>query len=152
MTKKIVFIDMDGVLVDLEASINNMRKSHRSYENIDGDMIHGVFRDAPMMKGCKEGIQRLIHSNRFELFIASTTPWNHPEAAADKLWWLQKHFGDVFKKRVFFTHRKDLLVGDYLIDDRKANGASDFKGTFIHFKTENNDEWNDIVAYLLKQK
>ena len=28
---------------------------------------------------------------------------------------------------MFVTHRKDLLMGDYLIDDRLKNGAGDFK-------------------------
>ena len=32
---------------------------------------------------------------------------------------------------MFITHRKDLLIGDYLIDDRLANGAKDFKGKLL---------------------
>ena len=34
---------------------------------------------------------------------------------------------------MIITHRKDLLIGDYLIDDRTANGAGNFKGTNLHF-------------------
>ena len=37
-------------------------------------------------------------------------------------------------KRIFLTHRKDLLMGDILIDDRTANGAGEFKGKLILFK------------------
>ena len=34
---------------------------------------------------------------------------------------------------MIITHRKDLLIGDYLIDDRLANGAKDFKGKLLRF-------------------
>ena len=34
---------------------------------------------------------------------------------------------------MYTTHRKDLLIGDYLIEDRLANGAKDFKGELINF-------------------
>jgi len=47
--------------------------------------------------------------------------------------WIERHFGDLFKNKMIITHRKDLLHGDYLIDDREANGAKDFKGELISF-------------------
>jgi 5'(3')-deoxyribonucleotidase len=57
---------------------------------------------------------------------------------------------------MFITHRKDLLIGDYLIDDRLANGAESFKGELIHFgkdyKTfEPNPfpTWESVLKYLL---
>jgi len=149
MNKKIIFIDMDGVLVDLQSNIDNLRLINKEYTLLDGDMIPNVFRDPPCITYCKEAIGKLIKCNKYELFIASTSPFNNPQACSDKLYWLQEHFGDVFKKRVFFTHRKDLLIGDYLIDDRTSNGAGDFKGEFIHFNTEKFRGWKEVVNYLL---
>ena len=29
------------------------------------------------------------------------------------------------------------MIGDYLIDDRKFNGASEFRGDWIHFEVRN---------------
>jgi 5'(3')-deoxyribonucleotidase len=57
---------------------------------------------------------------------------------------------------MMITHRKDLLLGDYLIDDRLKNGASDFTGELLSFgwayeKNEWNAyrTWEDILKKLL---
>jgi len=70
--------------------------------------------------------------------------------------WIEKYFGQLFKKKMIITHRKDLLIGDYLIDDRLANGAKDFKGKLLRFgydyekKTWNEyRDWDSIIKYLL---
>ena len=39
-------------------------------------------------------------------------------------------------------------MGDYLIDDRIANGAGDFKGTHIHFGTAQFANWESVLNYL----
>ena len=73
---------------------------------------------------------------------------------------LRYHFGTMFHKKMFITHRKDLLVGDYLIDDRTKNGYNDiigdFKGEHLHFgwswETETWNKfhsWDTILDYLL---
>ena len=58
---------------------------------------------------------------------------------------------------MFITHRKDLLMGDYLIDDRLKNGAGDFKGKLLRFgydwendnKPNEYPDWDSILDYLL---
>lgn len=45
-------------------------------------------------------------------------------------------FDDVFHKKMIITHRKDLVEGDYLIDDRGKNGTSEFKGEWKIFGWE----------------
>jgi 5'-nucleotidase len=49
---------------------------------------------------------------------------------------------------VIFSHNKHLNQGDYLIDDRKANGAGDFKGMHIHFGTDEFPDWAAVLKYL----
>jgi hypothetical protein len=39
-------------------------------------------------------------------------------------------------------------MGDILIDDRLVNGAKDFKGEFIHFRSERFPDWATTVKYL----
>ena len=49
---------------------------------------------------------------------------------------------------MIITHRKDLLLGDYLIDDREANGAKHFKGELISFGwAYEKDEWNEYPTW-----
>ena len=72
-------------------------------------------------------------TEHFDVYILSTAPWNNPSAWSDILLWVQKHLGDIAYKRLILSSNKNLNAGDYLIDDRTANGASDFKGEHIHF-------------------
>jgi len=57
---------------------------------------------------------------------------------------------------MFITHRKDLLLGDYLIDDRTKNGAGEFSGELLQFgvnwetgKEGQFPNWQSILDYLL---
>jgi 5'(3')-deoxyribonucleotidase len=53
---------------------------------------------------------------------------------------------------MFITHRKDLLIGDFLIDDRLANGAKDFKGELLRFgwdyEQNRENEYKDWASIL----
>mgnify|MGYP003343465249 CR=1 FL=1 len=88
-------------------------------------------------------------SNRYDSYILSTAPWGNISAWSDKAVWVQKHLGDVAKKRLILSHNKHLNMGDYLIDDRTANGAGQFTGEHIHFGTEKFPNWNSVLKYLL---
>jgi 5'(3')-deoxyribonucleotidase len=57
--------------------------------------------------------------------------------------------GEAAKKRLILSHNKHLNIGDYLIDDRTANGAGKFTGMHIHFGTERFPDWDSVVSYLL---
>lgn len=70
--------------------------------------------------------------------------WLVPESFTGKRLWVEEHFGELATKRLILTHRKDLAIGDYLIDDRKANGAGEFTGVHIHFGTEHFPNWRKV--------
>jgi len=48
------------------------------------------------------------------------------------------------RKKLIITARKDLLIGDILIDDHAWNGAKDFKGQWFHFG-QNGMDWKYIM-------
>ena len=60
-----------------------------------------------------------------------------------------EHLDDVFHKRMVITHCKHLCEGDYLIDDRGKNGASEFKGEWIQFGSDRFADWKSVLSYLL---
>ena len=154
MNKKIVYLDMDGVLVDLEANIQKFFEYNPQLkEQYEGkyDCIPNVFLYPPAIEGAIEAVKKLEESGKYELFIATAAPWGNPESGAHKRLWIEKHFGNLFKKKMFITHRKDMLMGHFLIDDRTANGAGEFRGEHIHFGTEKFPNWNVVVEYLLNQ-
>lgn len=137
--KEILFLDMDGVLVNLNDHINLWFELHphlkERFEKFP-DHIHGIFRNPKPIEGAIEGVFKLHESGKYDLFIASAAPWGNPEAAMDKRFWIEDHFGDLFHKRMFITHRKDMLIGDILVDDSLGNGAKDFKGSLLRFGTD----------------
>jgi 5'-nucleotidase len=154
--KKIVYIDMDGVLVNLQSEINKFFKLHpelkERYKN-NPDHIQGLFRNPPPVTGAIDAVHE---SGKYELFIATSAPWGNPMSASDKRFWIEDHFGKLFHKKMFVTHRKDLLMGDYLIDDRTKNGAGEFSGELLQFgvnwetgKEGPYPNWESILEYLL---
>ena len=98
---------------------------------------------------------RLLAEN-FDTYILSTAPWRNPSAWIHKLEWVQKHLGsekgDPAYKRLILTHHKNLNKGDFLIDDRDANGARSFEGEHIWFGKPQFPDWQTVVDYLLKLK
>ncbi len=144
---KIVYVDMDSVLVDFEHGIGQLsEETYQEYEN-DLDEVPGFFRDLPPIEGAIEAFHKL--SEHYDVYILSTAPWRNPSAWIDKLLWVKKHLPEVAQKRLILSHNKHLNKGDYLIDDRTANGASDFEGEHIHFGEEPFPDWDAVLEYLL---
>lgn len=144
--KKIVFVDMDNVLVDFESGLAQVSESvKKEYEGRE-DEIPGLFGLMKPMPGAIEAMHEL--QNYYDLFILSTAPWKNPSAWSDKVKWVTKYLDDVFHKRMVITHRKDLCQGDYLIDDLGRNGTSEFKGEWIQFGSEKFPNWESVLAHL----
>ena len=147
MKKKVVYVDMDDVLVDFQSGIDSLSDEERGAYKDNIDNVPGIFSKMQPLNGAIEGYKKL--TEHFDVYILSTAPWNNPSAWSDKLLWVQKHLGDIAYKRLILSSNKNLNAGDYLIDDRTANGASDFKGEHIHFLTEQFKNWDDVLNYLI---
>ena len=147
MKSKVVYVDMDNVLVDFQSGVELISSEEREAFKDNIDNVPGIFSKMRPLEGAIEGYKKL--TEYFDVYILSTAPWNNPSAWSDKLLWVQKHLGDIAYKRLILSSNKNLNAGDYLIDDRTANGASDFKGEHIHFLTEKFKNWDDVLNYLI---
>ena len=143
---KILFVDMDGVIVDFIQSAKNSPDYEKYIDELD--KIPDIFLNAPPMKHAIDSITKIIDSGKYDIYIASTAPWDNIASLSHKRIWIEKYFGNKLRKRLILTHRKDLLIGDYLIDDRTANGAGDFQGELIQFGTDKFPDWDTVLKYL----
>ena len=147
MTKKILYFDMDNVLVNFQSGLDQL--TEETLQKYEGqlDNVPGLFASMHPLDGAIEAYMTL--SNRYDSYILSTAPWGNISAWSDKAAWVQTHLGEAAKKRLILSHNKHLNMGDYLIDDRTANGAGKFTGEHIHFGTEKFPDWNSVLKYLL---
>ena len=144
--KKILYIDMDNVLVDFPSGIAQTPLSlQREYEG-RLDEVPNIFSLMRPIDGAVEAFQEL--SDLFDTYILSTAPWENPSAWSDKLLWVKKHVGQSAHKRLILSHHKNLNDGQFLVDDRTKNGVDRFKGEHIHFATTKFPDWSTVCEYL----
>tara|TARA_B100000287_G_C20609472_1_gene771453 strand:- start:605 stop:1081 length:477 start_codon:yes stop_codon:yes gene_type:complete len=130
-----IYIDMDGVLANFaKAEMEHPKFGTKGFKP-DLELDFSTFEPMP---GAIDAVAKLIDLGH-DLFVATTPPWNHPDSWGQKRNWIVKHLPDLSKKMVL-THRKDLLIGDVLIDDTNWRGQPDFNGTWIHFG-KNGIDW-----------
>ena len=145
--KKIIYIDMDNVLVDFKTGISKLSKN--TIEKFEGhlDDVPGIFNLMEPMKGAIEAFNELSQSEKYDVYILSTAPWDNPTAWSDKLEWVKKYLRENGYKRLILSHHKNLNAGDYLIDDRTKNGADKFKGEHIHFGQDKFPTWGQVLEF-----
>lgn len=146
--KKILYVDMDNVLVDFASGIAHINEEQRQKFQTNLDDVPGIFALMDPMPGAIEAYEKL--ALKFDTFILSTSPWDNASAWSDKLEWVKKYLGEVAYKRLILTHHKHLNQGDYLIDDREKNGASDFSGELILFGSDRFPNWEKVADYLMQ--
>jgi len=147
---KVLYFDMDGVLVDFQSGIDQLTPEElKTYAGRLDEVPH-IFSKMKPYPGSQEAVETL--RKHFDCYILSTSPWKNPTAASDKQNWIRKYYPEIFKKRMILSHHKDLLKGDYLIDDRPDRGAKDFEGEWIHFRSACFPDWETTVRYILKKE
>ena len=149
--KIVVYVDLDNTLVDFMSGVNKCSKEKVAQFEWDEngkqayDNIPGVFALMEPMKGAVDAFHWL--AEHFDTYILSTAPWNNPSAWSDKLEWVKTHLGDSAYKRLILSHHKDLLRGDYLIDDGDRADIQQFQGKHIQIGKEPFKDWTAVLGY-----
>ena len=140
--KKTIFIDMDGVIANFAKAAKEGGWEHRPDKHVN-------FGELEVMPGAEEALRKL--NQDFDIFIASTPPWDRPDMWGAKREWIAKHF-PYLKRKLILTHRKDLLIGDILIDDSRWRGQPDFKGAWLWFGTNQRClDWPSTLELIYKR-
>ena len=137
---------MDNVLVNFASGIARLDDATRMEYADRLDEAPGIFALMDPMPRAIDAVHRLVA--KYDVYILSTAPWNNPSAWADKVSWVSKYLDDVLHKRLILSHQKDLLKGDYLIDDRHKHGADTFEGEWIQFGKDPFKDWEAVLNYL----
>ncbi len=150
--QKIVYIDMDGVIADFDKGRRKHSLSEVTPYKESPDKIPGIYKNLEPMEGAIESVNRLLDAPQFDVYFLSTAPWDNPEAWMHKRLWMTRHFepGKI-RKRLILSHQKHLMIGDYLIDDRRFNGASEFTGKWNLFGGSTFPSWETVLSYLFKE-
>jgi len=149
---------MDGVIADFDFAINKIcpildtseyyptyeERSKKIDEIVESNL--DIFYNLPPIEGAIDAVNKLF--DLFDVYFLSTPMWAIPESYIGKRIWIEKHFGEKAEKRLILTHRKDLNIGHFLVDDRLKNGVSEFNGEHIHFATNNFPNWSITFDYL----
>ena len=159
--KKILYVDMDGVLADFDKRVLEINpsivtlSSHAPNYEERSKMVEKVMRDNSRMfldlepiTGSIEAVKRLWE--HYDVLFLSTPCWMVPESFMDKRHWIQKYFGEAAKDRLILSQRKELNMGDYLVDDRLANGAEYFMGKHLQFGHGEYPTWVEVEKFLME--
>lgn len=146
---------MDGVLADFDSSADRISPGifrvpyEKRKKDIDNIMKRkGFFENLEPIDGAIEAYGILCDT--FNTYILSSAPWCAPHAWTEKRIWVEKHLGNLAKKRLILSNNKSLLIGDVLIDDTIYNGAAQFRGELIQFGTIEFPNWDYVLEHLLQ--
>lgn len=138
MAKPVLLFDLDGICCNLMkkwlAVYNKDWNDHLTEADITswnwdahvkpacGKRIYhylnrpGFFADLEPIAGCVDSLRRL--ERVVELVVVTASP---KEASGDKVRWVQKYLPMVPKGNIVITYRKDLVRGDFMLDDAPKN-------------------------------
>ena len=140
MHKPTLLIDMDQILVDM------VDVWLRSYQNLTGEILTqeniieyefdkmvkfpkllnsliespGFFLNLPPMPGAEEYFVKLLKCGKFDVIVVTQPPRRSDYAIKDKKEWLSYYF-NFHPTNIIFTHKKYLIRGDVLFDDKPSH-------------------------------
>jgi len=150
IVRKILYIDMDGVMCDFYGAYKIAIKKN-PYNGFP-QSEYGFFTNLEPIKDAIWAVNRLMESEEFDVYILTAPSIMNPLCYTEKRMWIEKYFGMELVKKLIISPNKSLNKGDYLIDDNTSGrGQNLFEGELIHFGSDEFKNWKEVLIYLNKQ-
>lgn len=135
---KVMLLDCDGVVADfMQHTIDVLRipmsredckdfyiESNPGFEEY-GEQMHALWatpefwQTLPVIDGAVQGVNKM--RQKFDI-VWCTSPYEDcPMWYWSRLQWLKKYFPFTTRKNLIATHRKELVSGTHLVDDKPKN-------------------------------
>ena len=145
-----VYIDMDHTFCDFDKAKAIWKEWAVSEEEQKWPWsMPGMFRALPPMKGALDFWHEFYPKCELWFLTRPSIPNRH--CYTEKADWVYRYLGEEGVKRLILSPRKDLLIGDVLIDDAMNCGQTTFQGEWWRFGHEGNENW-EVVAEKLRKK
>lgn len=135
---------MDDTIVHFSDKFNSMKSETLPYPQ----STLGFFYNLLPIDGAIDALHEL-ESIGHDVNIATAPSIMNPHCWTEKALWVEHHLGKSWLNKLIITVRKDLLIGDFLIDDNiSGRGQDKFRGELIHYGSDRYKDWNAVLTKL----
>lgn len=87
-------------------------------------------------------------SQVYDTFILASAPYNDPDSWRERVVWCEEHLGVGAWNRLIVSNRKDLVMGDYVIDAHPSRyGLENGMATVIDYGNDPYKTWDDVLTF-----
>lgn len=145
-SKKIVYVDLDGVCADLKKLADKKLKQNPLM--IYPQAEYGFFMEMEEIKDAVSAVKTL--AEHYDVWFLSAPSYKNPLCLAEKNYWVRNHFGPEWPERLILSSNKALLKGHYLIDDNiTGRNQENFEGKFVHFGSPTFSTWTKVMEFFM---
>ena len=143
----ILYVDMDDTI--------NLYTTHfiklREHQNHFPQAKEGFYIDIPPNEDAIKYVKLL--SSIYDIYFLTAPSLKNPHSYSEKRLWIEKYFGFDWVTKLIICNHKNLLMGDYLIDDLDCGkGQEGFTGELIQYTSSKFSTWEVIYEYLTKKQ
>lgn len=147
VNKPVLHIDMDDTLCDFTSAWNMVKQ--KQPEVVYPQSTKGFFFNLAPIEDAIDTVNEL--RQLFDVYILTAPSYKNPLCYTEKRLWVEKHFDLEFTKQLIICAHKNLLIGDFLVDDYlSGKGQENFAGKLIHFGSEEFPNWSAVKDSLLR--
>ena len=144
--KPILCVNMDRTLVNWESGKSKLTDIEKLQYDGAIDEVPGIFSWLVPKEYAVEAFSLL--SLKFDIYVYSTSTRCDDTLLPEKLYWLQKYFGDSLGYKCFvLSHGEELNKSDIMIKRSENKNSS----ICIHFGTDPYTDWRAVVKILMNE-